>query len=463
MLSRRQALAGSAAAASLIACPRAMSAPPASTPAPWTALGADVRAEMAWAWRHYVERCFGQDQIKPVSGGAEAFFFPKGPALGLTIVEALDTLYVMGLDAEVEEGMRWIAQNLHFDIDGEVQVFETSIRLVGGLLSGWCATREKRLLALARDLANRLSPAFAKSPTGMPYRFVNLKTGAVRDPQSFPAEIGTYIAEWGTLAKAVGEPRYFDMAKRATKALFDRRSKLDLVADTIDIETGQWLSRRASIGPPTDSYFEYLWDGWQLFGDADFKRWYDVHAAAIARHQAQRFGPHLWFPQVDFETGAILDHHQSELAAFYAGLLAQGGDRARGEAYLESWAAVQKRYGVLPEGYDYAKAAPDRVSNELRPEFVDSCLNFFLLQPEERWRELARTHYGQMKATSRARYGYTILTDVTAKPAAQGDLCPGYWWSEQMKYYWLLFSGTGRFDYRANYLSTEGNIFAGFK
>jgi len=163
MLNRRQTLAGGAAAASLITCPRAMSAPEASTPERWKALAADVRAEMAWAWRHYVERCFGQDQIKPVSGAGEAFFFPKGAPLGLTIVEALDTLYVMGLDAEVEEGVRWIAQNLHFDLDGEVQVFETSIRMVGGLLSGWCATREKKLLALAQDLADRLSPAFTRS------------------------------------------------------------------------------------------------------------------------------------------------------------------------------------------------------------------------------------------------------------------------------------------------------------
>lgn len=429
----------------------------------WGTLAADVRAQMEWAWHNYAQRCFGQDQIKPVSGVGEAFFFPKGPPLGLTIVEALDTLYVMGLDAEVEQGVRWIAQSLDFDIDGEVQVFETGIRMVGGLLSAWCATHDKTLLALAKDLTDRLAPAFTKSPTGMPYRFVNLKTGAVRDAQSFPAEIGTYIAEWGTLSKATGDKRYYDMAKAAAKALFDRRSKIGLVADTIDVETGAWKSRRASIGPPTDSYFEYLWDGWQLFGDADFKHWYDVHTEAIVKYQAVRDGGLLWFPQVDFETGAVLDHHQSELASFYAGLLAQGGDRIRGNDYLASWAGVQARIGVLPEGYDYAKAAPDRVTNELRPEFVDSCLNLFLLEPAQRWRELAQTHYEAMKRTSRAAYGFTILDDVTAGPAIQGDLCPGYWWSEQMKYYWLLFSNTGRFDYKTNYLSTEGNILLGLK
>jgi mannosyl-oligosaccharide alpha-1,2-mannosidase len=441
----------------------AFAAAPAAADDKWKALAADVRAQMAWAWQGYRECCFGQDQIKPVSGGAEPFFFPKGPPMGLTIVEALDTLYVMGLDEEVGQGVRWIADNLHFEIDGEVQVFETGIRMVGGLLSAWCATHEKKLLALAKDLTDRLAPAFTKSPTGMPYRFVNLKTGAVRDRQSFPAEIGTYIPEWGTLGRALGDKRYFDMAKRAAKALFDRRSKIDLVADTIDIETGAWKSRRASVGPPSDSYFEYLWDGWQLFGDADFKRWYDVHAAAIAKYQAQTSGGDLWFPQVDFETGAVIDHHQSELASFYAGLLGQGGDMARGNAYLASWAGVQARYGVLPEGYDFAKAAPDRITNELRPEFADSCLNLFLLDPDDRYRELAATHFGAMKTASRAAYGFTIVDDVTASPMKQGDLCPGYWWSEQMKYYWLLFSNTGRFDYKTNYLSTEGNILAGLK
>lgn len=435
----------------------------ASAKPDWKALGEDVRAQMAWAWAAYKDRCFGADQIKPVSGTAEPFFFPKGPPLGLSIVEALDTLYLMGLDRQAEEGVRWIADNLHFDIDGEVQVFETGIRMVGGLLSGWCGTRDKKLLVLAKDLADRLSPAFTKSPTGMPYRFVNLKSGAVRDPESYPAEIGTYIAEWGTLSKAVGDPKYLDMAKRATKALFDRRSKIDLVADTIDIETGMWKSRRASIGPPTDSYFEYLWDGWQLFGDADFKHWYDVHTAAIVKHQATTKDGHLWFPQVDFETGVVLDHHQSELASFYAGLLAQGGDSTRGKAYLASWAEVQAKYGVLPEGYDFEKAAPDRMTNELRPEFVDSCLNLFLLEPDDKWRELARVHWENMKSSSRAVFGFTIMDDIATRPMKQGDLCPGYWWSEQMKYYYLLFADCGRFDYRKNYLSTEGNVFVGLK
>ena len=276
----------------------------------WQFLAHDVRREMAWAWRNYVELTFGHDQLRPLSGGIEEFFFPNGPALALTIIEALDTLYVMGLDAEFEEGVRWITKNLHFDIDGEVQVFETNIRVVGGLLSAWCASHESRLLDLARDCADRLLPAFTKSPTGIPYRFVNLKTGRVRDEITFPAEFGTYIAEFGTLAGATKDRRYYDVAKQAARAAFDRRSSLDLIPDTISAETGKWVSSRATIGPPSDSYYEYLWAGWRLFGDEDFRRWYEILTSAILTHQLERVSGRLWFRQVDFETGVLIDRRK---------------------------------------------------------------------------------------------------------------------------------------------------------
>jgi mannosyl-oligosaccharide alpha-1,2-mannosidase len=446
----------------MIGAPLALAAAPAAA-APkrdWAALGRQVKADMAWAWGHYAERALGQDQIKPVSGTYELFFFAKGRGLGLTAVEALDTLYLMGLDAELGQAVRWICDNLDFDIDGEVQVFETSIRMVGGLLSGHLATGDKRLLALAKDLADRLMPAF-RSRTGLPYRFVNLRTGAVRDKVTFPAEFGTYVAEFALLSKLTGDWRPFQTAKKAMRAGFDRRSSIGLVADAIDVETGAWLSRRASIGPPTDSYFESLWDGWHMLGDHELKRWHDVHAAAILEHQSDRVDGRLWFAQVDFETGRRLDRRQSELAAFYAGLLGQSGRMDHARDYLASWTAVQARYGVLPEGFDYGRFEATRKTNDLRPEYVDSCLNLWLIDRDERWRELAAIHYEAMRSTSRARFGFTVLADVTTK--RQGDACPGYWWSEQMKYYWLMFADCPRFDYRDNLLSTEGNVLRGLK
>src|SRR5271163_79027 len=115
-LRRRNVLKALAGAGALTALPLSASGKSARE-ADWHAVAQDVRAQMAWAWRNYVERAFGHDQIKPISGGAEEFFFPSGPGLGLSMVEALDTLYLMELDAELEEAVAWIVNNLRFDID----------------------------------------------------------------------------------------------------------------------------------------------------------------------------------------------------------------------------------------------------------------------------------------------------------------------------------------------------------
>ena len=427
----------------------------------WHALAKDVRAEMQWAWSHYRAHAFGLDQIRPISGGADRFPL-KTQHVGLTLIEAMDTLWVMGLDAEFADALAWTRTHLDFAIDGEVSVFETSIRIVGGLLSAHHACGAPHLLAKARDMADRLVPAFA-TPTGLPYRFVNLKTGAVRDPATNPAEIGTFLPEWGTLSRLTGDPRYHDTAKRAVVALFERRSKIDLLADTIDAVSGRWLGRRASVGSGADSYYEYLWDGWQLLGDADCKRMYDVCTRAILHYQQDRRGGQLWFADVDFETGARLSTEQDELAAFYGGLLAQGGARATGAAYTRAWASVQDRFGILPEGYDYATGAPTQVTNALRPELADAAFNHWLLDHDAAWRSVGRDHFLAMKRWNRAPFGYADIADVTARPMRQADHCPAYWWSEQMKYYYLLFSDTPRFDYQTNYLSTEGNVLLGFR
>jgi mannosyl-oligosaccharide alpha-1,2-mannosidase len=426
----------------------------------WRALGEDVRREMRWAWHQYREHAWGKDQIKPVSGGYESFPL-KDHHLGLTIVEALDTLWVMGLGEEFGDGVEWVKRNLDFDVDGEVSVFETSIRLVGGLLSGWHASGEPALLEKARDCADRLLPSFDASPIGIPHRFINLRTGAVRGTETNPAETGTFLPEFGFLSRATGDDRYRSLAKRALVSMFERRSKIGLLADSIDCATGEWKSRRATIGPPSDSYYEYLWDGWDLLGDRDCLEMYQTCTSAILEHQKRTKGGQLWFVDVDFETGQAINWNQDELASFYGGLLAQGGASGEGASYTRSWAKVQKRFGVLPEEYDAASGRVLSTTNSLRPELADAAFNLWLLDGREEWRHLARDHYLAMKKWNKARYGYATLADVTASPKIQADHCPGYWWSEQMKYYYLMFAEPQRVDRSRLYLSTEGNILRG--
>lgn len=457
LIDRRGALMGATALGGTAAIRPGL----ASAQTDWHTLAKDVKAQMAWSWDQYRKHAWGKDEIKPVSGSFSSFPL-KTHHLGLSLIEALDTLWVMGLDSRFQDGVDWVKANFDADVDGEVSVFETSIRLIGGLLSAHHACGDAVLLAKARDLADRLLPAF-ETPTGMPYRFINLKTGAVREPLTSPADIATYLPEWGTLSQLTGDPKYTATARKAIGAVFERRSKLDLVATKIDVLSGKWRSRQATVGSYCDSFFEYLWDSWQLLGDAECKRMYEVCTAAILKHQQVWKDGSLWFADVDFETGAIVGTEQDELASFYGGLLAQGGAMKLGAAYTESWVEVQNRFGILPEGYDYATAAPTQLGNALRPELVDSVFTLWLIDRDQRWRDIGRVHFLAMKRWNKAEYGYTDLADVTGDPKRQADHCPGYWWSEQMKYYYLLFSDTPRFDYNRNYLSTEGNVLMGFK
>lgn len=451
IIGRRGLIAGTAAAFLPL---------PAEAKENWRALGDDVRREMRWAWGHYRDKAWGKDQIMPISGGAESFSI-KGHHLGLSLVEALDTLWLMELDKEFNDGVEWIKAELDFDVDGEVSVFETIIRLVGGLLSAWHACGDPVLLAKAKDLSDRLLPSFTASPLGLPHRYINLKTGKLRGPETNPAEIGSCITEFGILSKATGDPRYFDAAKKAMVSMYNRRSKLGLLADKIDCMTGEWKSKRATIGPPSDSYYEYLWDAWQLFGDVECLAMYRTCTTAILKHQQAILNGKLWFVDVDFETGERINWEQDELSSFYGGLLAQSGDRRVGEAYTRAWDSVADTFGILPEGYNPETGATSYKTNDLRPELADAAFNHWLIDGREEWRHMVAKHYRAMKRWNKAQFGYAVMKDVTTK--TQADHCPGYWWSEQMKYYWLIFADCRRFDYKKNYLSTEGNVLLGIK
>ncbi|MBZ5571862.1 MAG: glycoside hydrolase family 47 protein [Acidobacteriia bacterium] len=198
--------------AALAACSVALA--PAAAQEPADREAAAVKQAFLHAWQGYERYAWGHDELLPVSRGGRDWY----PASFLmTPVDAYDTMVLMGLSGEAARAKSLILDSLSFDRDFPVQVFEITIRELGGLLSAYQLDGDPRFLSLARDLGTRLLPAFG-SATGMPYRFVNLHTGAVSGPVSNPAEVGTLMLEFGTLGKLTGDPRYYDAAKRAVVA-----------------------------------------------------------------------------------------------------------------------------------------------------------------------------------------------------------------------------------------------------
>ena len=164
-----------------------------------------VAASARHAWRGYREHAWPSDELAPVARKGVAWL-----DVGLTIVDALDTLLIVGLEEEAATARDWIASPaLAFDADKNANVFESTIRVLGGLaaareLGG--DTERGDLLAKALDLAEKLSPAF-KTRTGIPIMDVNFKTGDPHHPKwmqkSSLAEAGTLVLEWEALEAAL--------------------------------------------------------------------------------------------------------------------------------------------------------------------------------------------------------------------------------------------------------------------
>src|SRR5262249_51718358 len=160
------------------------------------------------------------------------------------------------------------------------------------------------------------------SPTGMPYVNVNLRTGKTSGAESNPAEIGTLLLEFGTLARLTHDDRYYAKAKRALVELDRRRSPLGLPGESIDVETGVWKGPAGPIGGGIASYYESLLKAWILFGDEDCRRMWLASIAALNRAVADERPDGLWYGEVDMATGRRTATEIGALHAFFPAVLA---------------------------------------------------------------------------------------------------------------------------------------------
>ena len=211
-----------------------------------TAQCAKIKAACQYAWAGYKQYANGFDALAPLSKKGHNWY---SVSFMMTPLDAFDTFYLMGLKDEAAQAKEMVINGLSFDVDVEVQLFEVNIRLLGGLISAYELSGDERLLNLAKNLGIRLFPAF-NSPTGMPYRYVNLKTGKTRDSLSNPAEIGTYLLEFGKLTRLTHDSSFYKAAKRAAFEVYRRRSDIDLVGTTINVNTGAWKNTESQIGAP---------------------------------------------------------------------------------------------------------------------------------------------------------------------------------------------------------------------
>jgi len=421
-----------------------------------------VRADFLHAWSGYKQYAWGHDELRPLSKSYRDWYTTetKGMAAGsgtsllMTPVDALDTMLLMGLTEDAKEDRELIDQQLSFDKDIYVKNFEVTIRLLGGLLSSYQMTGDKRLLDLADDLGTRLLPAF-NSPTGMPYVFVNLKTGAVRGVESNPAEIGSLILEFGALSKLTNKPEYYAKAKRALVAVYDRRSAIGLVGSSINIETGKWLDPTSHISGGIDSYYEYLLKCSILFGDKDCERMAKASFAAVNKYVADPRPDGLWYAQVNMDTGRRVGTHYGALDAFFPAELALSGNLERAEQLQESSYKMWTTFGVEPEEMDYTAMKIVSPGYELRPEIIESTYYLYYFTGKPRYLDMGKTFADSLEKYCKTDAGFAALRDVETKE--KRDDMESFFLAETLKYLYLLYAPKSTLDLHQVVFNTEAH------
>ncbi|HEX9460100.1 MAG TPA: glycoside hydrolase family 47 protein [Thermoanaerobaculia bacterium] len=416
-------------------------------------MAAKVRAEFLHSWKAYEQYAWGHDELRPISKQPRDWY---GQSLLMTPVDSLDTLLLMGFHAEAEKAKTLIVDRLSFDKDISVKVFEVTIRLLGGLLSGYEMTGDPRLLHLADDLGARLLPAF-NSPTGMPYMYVNLRTGKTSGARSNPAEIGTLILEFGTLSKLTHKPVYFEKAKYAIVELYKRRSKLDLAGEEIDVETGVWVSKASHVGGGIDSYYEYLLKCSGLFNDSGCASMWKTSIAALNRHLADEAPSGFWYGEVNMDSGKRTASEFGALHAFFPAVLVLGGDVKRGRRLEESCFRMWTLRGIEPEVLDYRTMTIKEPGYQLRPEIIESAYYLHHATHDARYLMMGQTFFDALVEHCRTDAGYTTLKSVVTME--KSDLMPSYFLAETLKYLYLLFAPESVLDLDKVVFNTEAHPF----
>ncbi len=347
---------------------------------------------------NYMQHAFPEDELRPITCSPltrdrdNPAHVELNDALGnysLTLIDSLSTLAILasspasdkggnkalgrfqnavalvvrtygdGTDGRGGQGTR--ARG--FDLDSKVQVFETVIRGLGGLLSAhlfavgelpirgytpsevksWKRSKKEhkggpvkkirwsngftyngQLLRLAHDLGNRLLPAFYTS-TGMPYPRVNLRQGIPfynNSPLHFNAEYGqcpsaqpseaeitetcsagagSLVLEFSTLSRLTGDGRFEELAKRAYWSIWSRRSAVGLIGAGIDAENGHWIGSYTGIGAGIDSFFEYAMKSHVLLSGLDPQ---DVSGTTAGTQFAPYHPNALYPPLSDYDRSA---------------------------------------------------------------------------------------------------------------------------------------------------------------
>jgi mannosyl-oligosaccharide alpha-1,2-mannosidase len=240
-----------------------------------------IKESFEHAWRGYREHAWLNDEVKPLSGGSRNVF----GGWAATLVDSLDSLWILGMKKEFDEAVDAIhAIDFSSSTEDTLNIFETTIRYMGGFLAAYDLSGRKELLEKAVELGEMIYVAF-DTPNRLPdmrWRWKNKLEGESLSgsPGTLSAEIGSLTLELTRLTQLTGDPKYFDAIQRVMNVFEEQQDKTmipgmwPLSVDTMIPDFTQ--DPLYSLGAMADSLYEYLPKQYMLMGGhaEQYKRMY---------------------------------------------------------------------------------------------------------------------------------------------------------------------------------------------
>ncbi|KAL7744111.1 hypothetical protein ACLKA6_009096 [Drosophila palustris] len=414
----------------------------------------DVRRMFQHAYDGYLRHAGNYDELRPLTCDGHDTW----GSYSLTLIDALDTLATMGNFTEFRRVHALLIEKMHFNKDINVSVFETNIRIVGGLLSAHLLSRRAGvelepgwpcngpLLRMAEDVARRLLPAFDTN-TGMPYGTVNLRYGVPNGETSITctAGVGTFLVEFGTLSRLTGNSIYEEVALQAIYALWERRSSIGLFGNHIDVQSGRWTALDSGIGAGVDSLFEYLVKGAILLNRPELLELFAEARTPIDKYMRKDD----WYVWVGMNKGHVTLPVFQSLESFWPGILSIVGDTEPAMRTMTRYISVWKKYGFLPEFFNIpaGEASPNREVYPLRPELIESAMYLYRATKNEYLLELGEHMLETIEFSAKTKCGYATIRNVVTHE--KENRMESFFLAETTKYLYLLFD-------EDNFLHNEG-------
>lgn len=444
----------------------------------WKERRDEVKDVFLQSWKGYEKYAWGKDIYKPISKTGSNM----GPKpLGWIIVDSLDTLKIMELDEELEHAKEWVKNELSYDMDYNVNTFETTIRMLGGLLSAHYLTGDDLYLDKATDLGNRLLGAF-ESSSGLPYASVNLHSGQgikshADSGASSTAEVATLQLEFKYLSKLTGEPLYWEKVEKVMSVLDKNHAKEGLVPIFVNPDTGKFQSQNIRLGSRGDSYYEYLIKQYLQTNDQElvYKAMYDEAVEGIKVNLVQQSEPSklTFIGELPDGVGGKFSNKMDHLVCFAGGMFALGAteglpiESARRNSH---WTSVQESdynlgmeltrtcyemYKKMPSGLapeivnfntkpdskrDFS-VKPNDGHNLQRPETVESLFVLYRITKNPIYRQWGYEIFQSFKEHTFVSEdaGYDSVNHVQTEKPTFRDNMESFWLAETLKYLYLLF------------------------